>query len=141
MKNEETETFNKLTMNNNTPNTKQTIPTTIPTTTLLSSLRFSKQKKDEIIKLEKEIKSMGIPEVEFRNTYQLNISESDTEKLLNNVNEFNVILNEPILCTGFRKYLARNFCSENLLFWKDVEHYRTITDTLSLNRFSFLCFI
>jgi len=40
--------------------------------------------------------------------------------------EFDYVLNEPILCAGFRKYLQQIFSEENLDFWKAVELFKTI---------------
>ena len=41
------------------------------------------------------------------------------------------ILCEPILCNGFRKFLQKKLCEENLLFWKDVERFKEEYDPMN----------
>lgn len=51
---------------------------------------------------------------------------------LRNIAALDVVLREPIMCGGFRTFLERNYCAENLLCWKEVEEFKSLTDQSSL---------
>ena len=53
---------------------------------------------------------------------------NEYKRLVVDMNDFDVVLKEPVLCAGFRKYVQQTFCEENLDFWKRVEYFKTVND-------------
>lgn len=51
---------------------------------------------------------------------------------LRNIAALDVVLREPIMRGGFRTFLERNYCAENLLCWKEIEEFKSLTDQGSI---------
>ena len=101
-----------------------------------SSLSALNLNQEKIASIEKTISSAGLSQETVELRPSTHNTEEDPEEILQKLNDFNVILKEPIICSGFRKFLARSFCSENLLFWKEIENYRNISDPEELRKFA-----
>ena len=52
------------------------------------------------------------------------------------IKDFNVILKDPVLCAGLRKFLQQTFCEENLDFYKRVELFKQLTDEETLRAYA-----
>ena len=103
----------------------------------LSALQLPESQMNRI---EEVVSSIGISldTTQFRNS---EINTESPEKIFDHLNDFNVILKEPILCSGFRKFLTLSFSAENLLFYKEIENYRCLFDPFELRLFVFLFLI
>ena len=51
---------------------------------------------------------------------------NEYKPLVVDMDDFDVVLKEPVLCAGFRKYVQQTFCEENLDFWKRVEYFKNL---------------
>lgn len=108
--------------------------------------------KEQIVKciLEKasqseELRSLFLST--FQNSPHIRLKKNKTLKTLIERKEwkeitFQEILDDPFLCSGFRKFCAKIFCEENIMFYNEVRQFKLAFSSLPPHRrFLFSFFI
>ena len=73
------------------------------------------------------INASGIIGANIVLTRSVGNNQIDESELLNHLSDFDVILNDSIMRTGFRKFLQSKNSIKYFNFWKEVENFKSLS--------------